>query len=368
MKGKSEPAISEEKMTNIVAAYVRSPSRSQKWRIGKGFSLKEIRAADVPIDDLRRAGIPIDKRRKSLHQKNVEELGRIYRELVATGALAIPSIEIEKTHKAQVIKHLRKLPEISKNDAEILFEGGIYSISHLAEEDPKTLAKDLDLDVKKVEKWIESAKSVKRIIDAKATFKKLSKISGIKKKYILDLIDLGIYSIDDLINANPEKVAEKLDIDIDEVIYWIEQASKIKGVEIPEAVIEQTKILSKKKKMEETIEEETEYIEEEIEGAKEELEEPEKEIKEGLKEELVSEEVEEVESISEEPEEDVILKAEEELLKCKGIGKKIAQKLIDAGIFSLKELIEADLEELAKSSGITKQKLKKFQEEAEKMV
>ncbi|MHA1253885.1 MAG: helix-hairpin-helix domain-containing protein [Candidatus Helarchaeota archaeon] len=173
-------------------------------------------------------------------------------------------------------------------------------------------------------------------------------------------------------------MAEKLDIDIDEVIYWIEQASRIKGVKIPEAVIEQTKILSKKKKMEEIIEEESEYIEEELEGTKEELEEPEKEIEEGLKEELVSEEiespesisekVEEDESISEEAEEDVILKAEEELLKCKGMGKKIAQKLINAGIFSLKDFIEADLEELAKSSGIPKQKLKKFQEEAEKII
>jgi len=357
MKNKSNIATiksTETKMELVeLKPIVISPSNSYKWRAGKGYSYKEIRAADIPIDDLKKVGVPIDKRRKSLHQKNVDELATFYRQLVANKTLTTYEKETETIKREQTIKHLTKLPEISKKDAEILIEGGILTISHLAEEDPELLANDLDIDLNIVKKWVESAKSIKLIIDAKSAYKKFSKINGIKKKYIKSLLELGIADIDNLLDANPEKIAEKLDLNIDEVLFWIDQAKNIKnkgdvGTEKIES--EQKKIIPKKKKGD-------------------------IEISETAESELAVDKLVELETGPSEieteiqiPQEEIKLKAEEELLKCKGIGKKTAEKLIESGIFSLEELVKADITELEKLSGISKSKLEKYQKSAKELL
>jgi len=343
MKNKSVPVKSDVDQIDIKGPMVISPSYKSQWRPGKGYSYKEIRAADIPIDDLRKIRIPIDKRRNSIHQRNVEELGRLYRQMISDGALTLEE-EIKPTHKSEAIKHLKKVPEISRYDAQILTDAGIFTISHLAEEDPKSLAKDLDIELAIVKKWIESAKNIKSHIDAKLAFKKLSKISGIKKKYVKDLVDLGIHNIDDLLNANPEKIAEKLDIDIDEILFWLDQVRDLKGIT---EHVEVQPILPKKKKIE------TEEIIEE-------LEEP-LEADQIIEDELTEPETPIIDV-------DIISKAETELLKCKGIGKKSAEKLIDAGIFSLKELVDADPNELEKLSGISKSRISQFQKSAKDLI
>ncbi|MBD3227422.1 MAG: hypothetical protein GF329_04465 [Candidatus Lokiarchaeota archaeon] len=347
MSSKRNTAASEEETIEITGPLVKMPSNDRKWRKGKGYSYKEIRAADVPVGDLIKAGIPIDKRRRSLHSRNVEELGTLYRQMVATDTLSLSPDEGQIIHEKQAMRHLRKLSEINKQDAQTLVKGGIYTIANLAEEEPTALAKDLDLDPDEVKKWVESAKSVKKIMDAKSAFKKLSKIRGIKKKHIKPLLEIGVKSIDDLLDSNPEKVAEALKLDLDDILYWFEQAAEITGSE--EGYTEVTPVRIGKKKG---------YKEEVSEELEEETEEAEKEIEE----EITTDEGEEDIGI-----EDLKAKAKKELKKCKGIGKVTATTLIEAGIYSIEDLINADLDELEAECGISKSQLKKFKKSAKKV-
>jgi len=52
-----------------------------KWRIGRGFSILEIREAGLTIDKARKLGIYVDKRRRSKHEINVKILKDFLKEL-----------------------------------------------------------------------------------------------------------------------------------------------------------------------------------------------------------------------------------------------------------------------------------------------
>lgn len=56
---------------------VLSASRDRKKRIGRGFSLGELKEAGVSILEARRKGILIDRRRKTVHPWNVEALKKL---------------------------------------------------------------------------------------------------------------------------------------------------------------------------------------------------------------------------------------------------------------------------------------------------
>ncbi len=51
-----------------------STKRFKRKRVGRGFSLGELERAGISIEEARRLGIYIDKRRKSVHEWNVNAL------------------------------------------------------------------------------------------------------------------------------------------------------------------------------------------------------------------------------------------------------------------------------------------------------
>ena len=52
-----------------------------KSRIGRGFSIGELREAGLDVNRARKLGIYVDKRRKSIHKENVEELKKFLESL-----------------------------------------------------------------------------------------------------------------------------------------------------------------------------------------------------------------------------------------------------------------------------------------------
>ena len=54
----------------------RVACRRQRWRAGKGFSPRELRAAGVTEAEAKRRSIPVDPRRRSVHATNTDTLTR----------------------------------------------------------------------------------------------------------------------------------------------------------------------------------------------------------------------------------------------------------------------------------------------------
>ena len=165
-KSKLETPLEIESLANF--PQVTAPSRvyqskikeGSQSRIGKGFSLKEIKAAAIPLDLIKNFSpkITIDRRRRSLHDENVAYLGRIFREILSNREEDLLTLKKIDKKKKELVKGLTKGLGISKNEGKTLVEAGVKSLKQLAEEDAKTLAKDLGIKVAVVNKWKKEAK------------------------------------------------------------------------------------------------------------------------------------------------------------------------------------------------------------------
>lgn len=51
--------------------------KGRQKRLGKGFSLKELKAAEVAVKEARKLGIPVDVRRKTAHEENIKILNEL---------------------------------------------------------------------------------------------------------------------------------------------------------------------------------------------------------------------------------------------------------------------------------------------------
>ncbi|MEZ0318741.1 MAG: ribosomal protein L13e [Pyrobaculum sp.] len=63
----------------VPRALVKAPRKLssgglEKWKIGKGFSVGELKAVGLTIEQARLLGLPVDERRETTWQQNVESL------------------------------------------------------------------------------------------------------------------------------------------------------------------------------------------------------------------------------------------------------------------------------------------------------
>lgn len=54
-----------------------STRRDKRKKIGRGFSLGELKESGISITEAKRKGIPVDRRRKTVHPWNVEALKKL---------------------------------------------------------------------------------------------------------------------------------------------------------------------------------------------------------------------------------------------------------------------------------------------------
>ncbi|MDK2371783.1 MAG: ribosomal protein L13e [Candidatus Korarchaeota archaeon] len=64
-------------MRSLSPLVLTSTRREKRKRLGRGFSLGELREAGISITEARRKGIPVDRRRKTVHPWNVEALKKL---------------------------------------------------------------------------------------------------------------------------------------------------------------------------------------------------------------------------------------------------------------------------------------------------
>lgn len=437
-KSKKQAAVlSYEQEEKIDVPIVKSPSRIHDKRLGRGFSLKEIKAASIPIDEFSKLDLLIDYRRKSIYDSNVDFLGKKFRQRVSEELVEKEALDkIEKRVK-EYIKDLSQIPSISKTNAKKIVDAGVTSIDRLIEEDSASLAHDIGEKVGIVNQWIKDAKKFKNIIALNETIKNLCQINILNEEKAKRLASIGITSVDILAEEDSVTLANELGISEYLANEWIKGANQLikketkkKKVEVqreaplikaPKKLKVQSKELNlrdiggmgkielnKLKDLEITsLEQFAEEDPDEISSIigvnkekvftwintaraflglpkidqliikKKEPKVPKKERKEieaeiidltelGEEIEEKPEEAEKIEEKKEVSEKKYIISKEDikrilkELNKVKGIGKVTGEKLINAGIRSVKDLIEADPQELAANSGIKEEKIKQY--------
>ena len=389
---------------------VTRPTKYQKNRLGRGFSLHEIKDAAIPLDDAQKLNIAIDTRRKSSHDENVQVLSALYRQTISTRAEG--RVELDLSIK-EAFKELKSLKGIKGDEAKLLIEAGIKSLKALIEENPQSLADDTKIEIEKIEKWITIAKVLLKRKAVSESVTDLMQLKGMNRAYAQRLVDFGILTITDLAQENAEILTKDLKISENIITVWIDDAKRKTGQEIPTTKKQVKK--PKGKPAEELKEEiaaaiETKPIEKpKAKAVKKPKAKPVKEVKEeipsAVQKELVEEPKEKViaaveekpaekikakavkkpkEKPAEEAKEEVIAAVEEkpaeipkvkpvkkpkekpaeeakeevkkplDLPDLKGIGKAELKKLKEVGITKIEDLIEEDPEELSSMTGINK--------------
>jgi len=413
-KIKQVQAVVVENPPKQLTPLINSPSRFVIKRVGRGFSLGEIKNAAVPLDEVIKMNLPIDRRRKSTHQENIEFLGAKFREIMKSKEVDLVEIKkIEKKVKGKVDSLNKQLSGLSKKDIIKLVEGGVSSVQQLAEEDAKILSKDIDEPIQKVLKWVKEAK--KSLIETKydEAIKELKKIKDMSPSNAKRMAALGIINLEILADEKADDLSKDMGVKKEITTVWVSEAQKILGKK-PKADIERVapvgkvgkKVQTKKIGIEDILNknelrkvqtlgiETIEMLSEEdpldissILGINKNIvigwinesrkllgkksmsfEKIKKEVEIKIKESKVELETMGEEAVDIEIKEDADPKELlNELTTIKGLGKTSAEKISKAEMIKcFDDFKNADIAELSKECGITENKLKKFIEEANK--
>jgi len=350
---------------------VTKPKKYQKNRQGRGFSLKEIKAAAIPLDDAKKLDIALDMRRISVHDENVQTLSSLYRKTISTRTEA--TIELDKSTK-DAFKELKALKGIKGNEAKLMIEAGVKSLKALLEENPQSLAGDTKIEIDKIERWIAMAKVLLKRKEVASSMTELMQIRGMNRTYAQRLIDFGILTLNDLSRETAEILAKDLKISENILDAWIDDSKRITGQITP--TTKKTKAKPAKEKPAEELEEEAEE-KPKAKPAKKQKEKPAKKPKEKPVEEPTEEPPEKpTEALPEIPKEEIAAILKEKLPELpkekpivepaieakkpldlpdlKGIGKAELKKLKELDITKIEDLVEEDADELSTMTGINR--------------
>ena len=214
-----------------------------------------------------------------------------------------------------------------------IIEAGVKSLKTLTEEEPISLADDVQIEGEKVIKWIEQAKNFLKKRDIGDSIDDLMRIKGMNRAYANKLVNFGITSVEDLSNEKADILSQDLKISDKIITVWIEAAMHLTGKPVP---VKKKPV--KKKEPEVPPKEELKEVKKKA-PAKPKKQKP----KEAKKKEAVKPE-------KEKPKEEK--KKALTLLDLEGIGKADLKKFTDLGITKIENLIDEDPMELASITGI----------------
>lgn len=130
---------------------VKSPI-TRKFRKGYGFSVEELKQANLTVGEAKQFGIKIDMRRKTMYQENVQRI--------------LEFVEKVKQERERPVKKektpLTALTKISKTNLEKLQDLGIESIEELATLDPDVLAATMKIRKPTARKIVAEARDIIR--------------------------------------------------------------------------------------------------------------------------------------------------------------------------------------------------------------
>ena len=125
-------------MEEKIKPVVRAPTRRERLREGRGFSLEEINRAGLTIHQAKKLEIPIDTRRKTAHVRNIQTLKEYFR-------APLP---------------LQEISGIGKVAEENLRSAGILDAYDLAYADITSLAEEAPHSKQTLKKWQSEAKKL----------------------------------------------------------------------------------------------------------------------------------------------------------------------------------------------------------------
>jgi len=118
---------------------------------------------------------------------------------------------------------------IDEKIAQKLKYAGIRSISDLELQDPHSLSNKIGYPVKSVSYWIQQAIDIKKYEEVKKSEEKILKLKEILNISYQEaklLRNVGVFSIEDLINEEPILLAEDTKISVNYIKFWIKKAKK----------------------------------------------------------------------------------------------------------------------------------------------
>lgn len=145
-------------------------------RSARGFSLSEVRKAGLSIHQAKKLGVYVDPRRRTLHEFNVQTLKTLMEER-------------QKQLEEEAQRMERELEEKEKEEKK------------KEKKKKKKVEKKKEVKEKKLEK--------KEVKEKEIEGKNLTEIKGVGKKRAEALETAGISTVEDLLKADAEELAEK---------------------------------------------------------------------------------------------------------------------------------------------------------------
>jgi large subunit ribosomal protein L13e len=115
----------------IAEPTVKSP-KDAKPRRGRGFSIEETIQSGLTVDDARKMGLFVDIRRKTTYPENVEALKQYQKDLEEFIAALAKEEGTATATVAKAVDELSALKAVNAEEAKLLADAGIKTISDLA--------------------------------------------------------------------------------------------------------------------------------------------------------------------------------------------------------------------------------------------